>query len=144
MPVHKFDDEIAQFWISEYTCNSAVNSWHRKGLINTTIELETKYILTIFPYFDDIYGEEFKTIKIQILTEQKENAPTVEVTPGGIRMSGNASIVILNPLNSMIRAATFYVKFNVTFTLDLEPKGNILKAVASGIDLEVENYKPLF
>jgi len=40
MPVHKFDDEIAQFWISEYTCNSAVKSWHHKGLINTIFEID--------------------------------------------------------------------------------------------------------
>jgi hypothetical protein len=64
MPVHKFDDEIAQFWVSEYTCNSAINAWHRKGLINTIVELPAKYIMTIFPYFDDVYGEDIETVKV--------------------------------------------------------------------------------
>jgi hypothetical protein len=64
MPVHKFDDEIAQIWVSEYTCNSAIKAWHRKGLVNTTIELESHYIQTIFPYFDEVYGNDILTVKV--------------------------------------------------------------------------------
>jgi hypothetical protein len=64
MPVHKFDDEIAQFWISEYTVNSAVKAYHRMGLINTTFEIDAKYILTMFPYFDDVYGDDIQTVKV--------------------------------------------------------------------------------
>jgi hypothetical protein len=60
-------------------------------------------------------------------------------------MSGNASIAILNPLNSKMRAVTLGVKFNVTLNLDLpKGKGNILKAEASNIDLDVMTSKVLF
>lgn len=64
------------------------------------MELDAKYISIMFPYFDDVYGRDIQTVKIQILTEKNQKAPTIEVSPGGIRMSGNCSIVILNPLNS--------------------------------------------
>jgi len=52
-------------------------------------------------------------------------------------MSGKASIDILNPLNPLIRAASINVNFTTTFTLDIEPTGNIINAVASNIDLDV-------
>jgi len=55
-----------------------------------------------------------------LLTEPSDKAPTVEVSPGGIRMSGKASIVILNPLNEKLRAVTLNIKFNVTISPFIE------------------------
>ena len=58
-------------------------------------------------------------------------------------MSGKASIAILNPLNNEIRAATINIKLNVTLQLSVE-KGFILKAKASGIDIDVVAKKVLW
>ena len=82
-------------------------------------------------------------MNVSLLTEAKDKAPKVEVTPGGIRMSGKASIAILNPLNNEIRAATINIKLNVTLQLSVE-KGFILKAKASGIDIDVVAKKVLW
>ena len=44
MPTHILDNKIAQVWVSEYSFDTCVRAWHQKGLINESMEIETKYV----------------------------------------------------------------------------------------------------
>ena len=79
------------------------------------------FVKQLFPNFEDVYGDGsesdeledgYEKVKVIFGSDYEMSPPNITISKDGIAVSGNATLKIMNPLNSEIVSAIIYTDFD--------------------------------
>jgi hypothetical protein len=112
-------------------------------------EVAPVFVKQLFPNFMEVFGDGdefedgFETVKVIFGSDYDKNPPKLTISKDGFAVSGNATLKIMNPLNSALEAAIIYTDFDFSASAQMEA-GNKIIGLANGLSLKVTGLKPLF
>lgn len=118
-----------QIFVSEKSMNSAMQSMHEAGSLVVGQKVESTYLKTIIPNFEEVFG---KHGDVRMLLESS-TAPSITISEGVSEVKAAATIRILNPFNESYEVMMMHcqVSSQVEFELlkDFRLIGNIKEMV---------------
>lgn len=96
----------------------------------------------IFPNFEDVFGEDFNYVTLQI--KSTHDAPQLNITVNnGTFLAGSVMIVVQNPMNEKLGCAYIDMTFNSSVNLTIGEKFNLTGSIYD-MQAEVKNVRALF
>lgn len=142
MPEHNLDGKQVQIFISEFSLNSALRAYHEQGALTVSQKVPSSIINQIFPNFEDVFGEDFNYVTLEIKTTH--DAPQFNITiSNGTALTGNVMIVVQNPMNEKLGAAYIELAFNASCNLTIGENFNLTGSI-DDIQAEVKSVRALF
>ena len=101
--------------------DSAIRCQHLKKLLEFSTEVSPVFVKQLFPNFEDVYGDGsesdeledgYEKVKVIFGSDYEMSPPNITISKDGIAVSGNATLKIMNPLNSEIVSAIIYTDFD--------------------------------
>lgn len=83
--------------VSEHTLNTTFKAYYESGQFFIQSDVKSVFIKSMFSNFEDVYGDDFETVKIKISAEKQE--PSVKMSNGNVSLSADFKLSIMNPLN---------------------------------------------
>ena len=131
---------------------SAIKCQHFKKLLEFSTEVSPVFVKQLFPNFEDVYGDGsesdeledgYEKVKVIFGSDYKMNPPNITISKDGIAVSGNATLKIMNPLNSEIVSAIIYTDFDFSGSIQMESGYNVT-GIVNNLNLSVTDLRPLF
>jgi len=109
------DNIQVQVFVSENTLNTALEMLHLQNLLTVSHKVESAYMKTFFPNFQDIFGSQ-KTVTVNF---ESLKAPKIEISSGVSKVTARARLSFLNPFNEDYETVDLTCNFeaNIEFAL---------------------------